>query len=67
MTVSDLDRLVSRTELTPVSRRGISTVRRAVVSGRCGDAIMGRGHWSVAIDSDGGSRVTMSFSFRKEQ
>lgn len=66
MTVQDLDKLVSKTELNPVSKIALRSVRKAMMTGRCGDAVIGRGSWSISMDTDGGSQVTMSFSFKRE-
>lgn len=66
MTIRELDRLISRTEMTPLSKQGLKAVRKAVVSGRCGDPEMGSGTWSVSMTSIGGSPVRMNFSFKRD-
>lgn len=66
MTIRDLDRLVSKTEMTPLSKTMLKRVRKAVMSGQSVDAQKRKGTWTVAMDSDGGSQVTMSFSFKRE-
>lgn len=66
MDIRDLDRLVSKTEMTPASKTGLKTVRRAVMSGRVGDAENHGATWSVSFDSDGGSQVTMNFSYKRD-
>lgn len=65
MTVQDLDRLVTRTDISPIAKQGLRRVRKAVVSGRCGDAVVGTGSWSVAMDTEDGMPVRMSFSFKR--
>jgi hypothetical protein len=65
MTVQDLDRLVTRTTMTPISKQGLRRVRKAIVSGRCGDATVGGGSWSVSIDTEEDMPVRMSFSFKR--
>lgn len=57
----DLDRLVSRTELTPASKRALRHVRKSVMSGRISDPVLGNGYWEIATE---GARVR--FSFRKD-
>lgn len=66
MTIRDLDRLVSKTEMTPLTKRGLRFVRKAVMSGHIADIHQNSGFWSVSMDSDGGSQVTMSFSFKRD-
>jgi len=66
MTIRELDRLVSKTEMNPVSKRGLRAVRKAVMSGRCGDHEIGTGTWSVSMTNIGGSTVKMSFSFKRD-
>lgn len=66
MTISELDRLVSKTDLSPISKRGLRAVRKAVMTGRCGDPEMGGGTWSISMTSVGGSNVRMNFSFKRD-
>lgn len=66
MTIRELDRLVSKTEITPLSRQGLRAVRKAVMSGRCSDPQLGGGTWSVSMTSIGGSPVRMNFSFKRD-
>lgn len=66
MTVRDLDRLVTKTEISPVSKRALKDVRKAVISGACGDPEVGTGSWSIAIDNTAGSPMRMTFSFRRD-
>ena len=67
MTVSELDRLVSQTEMNPSSKNALKVVRSMVMKGMCGDAEVGRAGWSVAIDTLAGRPVRMSFSFKRVQ
>ncbi len=67
MTVQDLDRLVSKTVMTPVARSALLSVRKAVMSGRCGDATIGEGSWAISIDTEVGRQVRMSFSFKRDK
>jgi hypothetical protein len=61
MDARDLDRLVSKTELTPASKRALRHVRTRVMSGVLHDPVVGNGYWEVAMD---GARLR--FSFRKD-
>ena len=62
MDARDLDRLVSKTELTPASKRALRHVRTRVMSGVLHDPVVGNGYWEVAMD---GARLR--FSFRKDK
>ena len=61
----DLDRLVSKTEMTPVRKNALKKVRKALMTGQAGDAKIGRGRWQISLDTDGGSQLTMNFSFKR--
>lgn len=66
MTTRELDRLVSRTSLTPTSKQVLREVRHAVISGRAADPAIGESSWSVGIVSRGGSTgFRYTFSFKK--
>ncbi len=64
MNHKDLDRLVTRTEMNPISKRALRDVRRAVMSGEASDPKVGRSHWSIAIDSAKGQQVRMTFTLK---
>ena len=65
LAIPDLDRLVSRTELSPPTKRALKEVRRAVITGVATDADQNKAEWRVGITSSGGSVVHFSFSFKK--
>jgi hypothetical protein len=65
MTVRELDRLVTKTELSPVSKKALSFVRQAVISGVADGPDIGSASWSVAIDTLNGVPVRMNFSFKR--
>lgn len=65
MTIRDLDRLVSRTELNPVSKQALREVRQGVMSGRVSDAEVGEAEWRIGLCSRGGSDVKFVFSFKR--
>lgn len=62
MDTRDLDRLVSKTELTPASKRALRHVRSRAMSGVLHDPVVGNGYWEVAMD---GARLR--FSLRKDK
>lgn len=66
MTVRDLDRLVSKTELTPISKKVLRSVRKAVVAGRTGSTSIGRASWSVEVQSLEGTPLRIRFSFKRD-
>lgn len=66
MTIRELDRLVSKTDMNPLAKQGLRAVRKAVMSGRCGNPEIGTGTWSVSMTSIGGSPIKMSFSFKRD-
>lgn len=66
VTIRDLDRLVSKTELTPVSKKVLRSVRKAIVAGRTGETDIGRASWSVEVQSLHGTPLRIKFSFKRE-
>jgi len=66
MTLKELDRLVTRTDINDISKKALRHVRTAIEHGRCGSPVIGDAIWRVAFETDSGSPVTMSFSFRKD-
>lgn len=67
MTVQELDRLVSKTDINPISLSALKSVRKAVMSGRCGNPDVGEGSWTISIDTEVGRQVRMSFSFKRDK
>jgi hypothetical protein len=65
LAIRDLDRLVSKTELHPASKRALKEVRRAVMTGVATDADSNKAEWRVGITSVGGTVVHFKFSFKK--
>lgn len=63
--IKDIDRLVSRTQLTLVSKRALREVRHAVLTGRATDPVAGSADWEIGITSRGGSGYKFRFSFKK--
>ncbi len=65
METKDLDRLVSKTHLTPVSKQALREVRRAMVAGRSGNPEIGEADWQIGIVTRGGSSARFRFSMKK--
>ena len=60
-----LDRLVSKTELTPTTKQTLREVRKAVLSGRSTDPVVGDVDWEIGIVTRGGSSMAFRFSMKK--
>lgn len=67
MTIQELDRLVTKTAMNPASKRALKEVRRAVIKGESHDPAIGRGSWSIEIQTQRGLPVRMRFSLRREK
>lgn len=65
LTLSDLDRLASKTEKNPVTKQALREVRHAVMTGYASDPEQGSAKWEVAISTRGGTAVRFKFSFKK--
>lgn len=65
LAIRELDRLVSKTEINPVSKRALKEVRRAVMTGVATDADQNKAQWRIGISTVGGTVVHFSFSFKK--
>lgn len=61
LTIRELDRLVSKTELTPATKWMLRHVRRAVIDGRAGVAAVSEASWTIPVDGDG---TPVRFQFR---
>lgn len=66
MTSQDLDRLVSRTKLTPLTKKALRNVRRGIIAGRVGEPEMLGAHWSIGVDSEFGQPVRVTFTFKQD-
>jgi hypothetical protein len=66
-TVQELDRLVSKTVLDPVTKRGLRIVRRAIETGRAGEVVIADHQWTVPVDSPDGTPIRVSFRLRKPE
>lgn len=67
MTISELDRLVTNTELTPVSKSILRKVRKIILSDTYVDPKVGKSTWSVSVDVDGEQPKTLTFSFKRNK
>jgi hypothetical protein len=66
VTVNELDRLMSKTELTPTSKVALRHVRKAITRGESGEAKVLRSEWLVSISGEKGQPVTMRFAYRRQ-
>ncbi len=66
MTVNELDRLMSKTELTPEAKVALRHVRKAITRGESGEARIMRSEWSVSVSGERGQPVTMRFAYRRQ-
>lgn len=64
-TIQTLDRLVSKTELTPTSKQLLRKVRKAVMAGNASDPVIGNYQWTIEVDTFEGQTVRMSFKMRR--
>lgn len=67
LTIQELDRLISKTELTPTSKQVLRKVRKAMLSGNSADPIVGNYKWSVTILSVENQPVTVSFRMKRDR
>jgi hypothetical protein len=67
MTVRELDRFISKTVLTPASKRALREVRSSIQTGTSGEPGIDAISWSVEIQTEGGYPATMRFSWKKEK
>lgn len=65
MTIPELDRLVGKTALDPTTKQCLRVVRRAVLSGRATDPVLGQYSWSVEVDVPNGTSRRFRFSMRR--
>lgn len=65
MTVAELDRLVTKTELAPRTKQVLRVVRKAVMTGQATDAVIGQYTWSVSVDVPNGTARRFRFSMRR--
>lgn len=67
VTIAELDRLVSKTELDPLTKQALRVVRKAVMSGQATDPVLGQYTWSVEVDSPNGTARRFRFSMRRNE
>ena len=63
MTIRELDRLVSKTELDPATRLVLRHVRKMVYRGRTGQAEVREFSWTVPVEGE----TPVRFSFRMKR
>lgn len=67
MTLQQLDRLVSKTELTPNAKQALRLVRHATMSGRASEPEVSKYDWQIAVDTYEGGSFRFRFSLRKPE
>jgi hypothetical protein len=65
MTIQELDRLISKTDLTPMSKQVLRRVRKAILSGQEVHPVIGNYSWRVEVDTADGRPTRFSFSMRR--
>jgi hypothetical protein len=65
MTKQDLDRLITKTELNPVSKKALRNVREAMLTGKVGNPRVGEASWSISIQTDGDYPAVMTFAMKR--
>lgn len=66
MSIKELDRLVTKTEITEASKKALKHVRTAVLCGKCEEPTVATRGWRVAFENEYGLPVRLSFSFKEE-
>lgn len=66
MTIRELDRLVSKTELTPASKLMLRQVRKAVMRGKVDGPHMTRYTWTVGVNDFGGPGARFVFKLKRD-
>lgn len=66
MTIRELDRLVTKTDINDMSKRALRSVRTAILAGKNMALNLDSSKWSVAFENEYGNEMKVSFSFRKE-
>jgi len=66
MDVRTLDRLVSKTELTPASKMMLKVVRKSIMKGRVKGPLMTDYSWTVMVQEFAGQSAKLTFKLKKE-
>lgn len=67
MTIQELDRLISKTELTPASKQVLRKVRKAIMSGQQAHPVIGNYTWTIEVDNLEGVPTRLRFSMRRNE
>ena len=65
--IQELDRLVSKTELTPASKQALRRVRKAILSGQQFHPVIGNYTWRIEVDNVEGVPTRFTFSMRRNK
>lgn len=63
--IRELDRLVSKTEITPASKLLLRAVRKSTMRGRVRGPEMSRHTWAVIVEDFGNSGATFRFNLKR--
>jgi hypothetical protein len=67
MTIQELDRLISKTELTPTSKQVLRKVRKAILAGQEAHPVIGNYTWKIEVDNIEGVPTRLTFSMRRNK
>lgn len=65
MTERDLDRLVSKTAMSPLARQTLKYVRTAVIEGNAGEPQVYQKSWAISVSRRTGLSVTFTFPMKE--
>lgn len=66
MNIRELDRLVTKTELSPMAKLALRRVRRAIEGGSVQGLSISKNSWSVKVKDPAGLSCTWTFYLRKD-
>lgn len=66
MDTRTLDRLVTRTELTPASKKMLRVVRQSIMKGRVKGPMMSDYTWTVLVQGFAGQGAKFTFKLKRE-
>lgn len=67
VTIRELDRLVSKTEITPASKLLLRAVRKSTMRGRVRGPLLSRYTWTVIVEDFGSSGAKFRFNLKRSE
>jgi hypothetical protein len=67
VTIRELDRLVSKTDLTPASKLLLRAVRKSAMRGKVRGPQLSRYSWAVIVEDFGSSGATFRFNLKRSE